>query len=83
MIQLTFGFGAVEGELWRLVFVMTRIGAALLAAPFFGAAAVPMQLRVAMEELLAASPNGFELAGDITMSRWPEIGPLVVPLRFL
>ncbi len=48
MIQLTFGFGAVEGELWRLVFVMTRIGAALLAAPFFGAAAVPMQLRVAM-----------------------------------
>lgn len=48
MIQLDFGFGAVEGELWRLVFVMTRIGAALLAAPFFGAAAVPMQLRVAM-----------------------------------
>ncbi len=48
MIQLTFGFGAVEAELWRLVFVMTRIGAALLAAPFFGAAAVPMQLRVAM-----------------------------------
>ncbi len=42
-----------------------------------------MQLRVALEELLAASPNGFELAGDITMSRWPEIGPLVVPLRFL
>ncbi|TXH12068.1 MAG: cytochrome P450, partial [Gammaproteobacteria bacterium] len=42
-----------------------------------------MQLRVAMEELLSASPNGFELAGDITMSRWPEIGPLVVPLRFL
>jgi cytochrome P450 len=41
-----------------------------------------MQLRVAVEELLAASPNGFELAGDITMSRWPEIGPLVVPLRF-
>lgn len=42
-----------------------------------------MQLRVAMEEILAASPNGFELAGDITMSRWPEIGPLKVPLRFL
>ena len=42
-----------------------------------------MQLRVAMEELLAATPGGFELAGDISMSRWPEIGPLVVPLRFL
>lgn len=42
-----------------------------------------MQLRVAMEELLATTPGGFELAGDITMSRWPEIGALSVPLRFL
>ena len=53
MIQLTFGFGAVEGELWRLLFVMTRIGAALLAAPFFGAAAVPMQLRVGITGAIA------------------------------
>jgi flagellar biosynthetic protein FliR len=43
---LTFGFGAIEADLWRLLFVMTRIGAALLAAPFFSAAAVPVQLRV-------------------------------------
>lgn len=42
-----------------------------------------MQLRVAMQEILAATPNGFELDGDITMSRWPEIGPLKVALRFL
>lgn len=42
-----------------------------------------MQLRVAMQELLAATPGGFELAGDISMSRWPEIGALSVPLRFL
>ncbi|MFM5908845.1 MAG: cytochrome P450, partial [Novosphingobium sp.] len=42
-----------------------------------------MQLRVAMEEILAATPGGFELDGDITMSRWPEIGPLKVALRFL
>ncbi len=48
MIGLEFGFGAVEGELWRLLFAMTRIGAALLAAPFFGAANVPVQLRVAI-----------------------------------
>jgi cytochrome P450 len=41
-----------------------------------------MELRVALEELLAASPGGFGLDGEITMSRWPEIGPLVVPLRF-
>ena len=48
MNTLTFGFGALEADLWRLLFVMTRIGAALLAAPFFSAAAVPMQLRVAI-----------------------------------
>ena len=53
MIGIDFGFGAVEGELWRLVFVMTRIAAALLAAPFFGAAAVPVQLRVAISAALA------------------------------
>ncbi|MFM5885048.1 MAG: flagellar biosynthetic protein FliR [Novosphingobium sp.] len=53
MIGIDFGFSAVEGELWRLVFVMTRIAAALLAAPFFGAAAVPVQLRVAISAALA------------------------------
>lgn len=42
-----------------------------------------MQLRVAMEEIMAATPGGFELDGDITMSRWPEIGPLKVALRFI
>lgn len=53
MIALDFGFGAVEAELWKLVFLMTRIGAALLAAPFFSAAAVPVQLRVAITGALA------------------------------
>ncbi len=46
MNTLVFGFGALEADLWRLLFVMTRIGAAMLAAPFFSAGAVPMQLRV-------------------------------------
>jgi cytochrome P450 len=41
-----------------------------------------MQLRVALEEILAATPGGFTLDGPITMSRWPEIGALAVPLRF-
>ena len=53
MIGIDFGFGAIEGELWRLLFVMTRIGAALLAAPFFGAAGVPVQLRVALTGAIA------------------------------
>ncbi|MEO0031124.1 MAG: flagellar biosynthetic protein FliR [Pseudomonadota bacterium] len=48
MIALHFGFGALEAEFWRLMFVMTRIGAALFAAPLFGATTVPPQLRVTM-----------------------------------
>lgn len=46
MMQLNFGFGALEAEFWRLLFVMTRIGAAMVAAPFFGAGSVPPQVRV-------------------------------------
>lgn len=46
MINIDFGFGALEGEFWRMLFVMTRIGAALVAAPLFGTASVPPQLRV-------------------------------------
>jgi len=43
---LDFGFGPVEAQFWRLAFVMTRIGAAMFAAPLFGAAGVPAQIRV-------------------------------------
>ena len=39
------------------------------------------QLRVALEEILAATSE-FELAGPVTVSRWPEIGALSVPLQF-
>lgn len=46
MIALDFGFGALEQDFWRVVFLMTRIGAAMLAAPFFGAASVPVTVRV-------------------------------------
>lgn len=46
MITPIFGMGALEGELWRLLFAMTRIGAALLAAPLFGGVSVPAQARV-------------------------------------
>lgn len=46
MNGLDFGYGALEQEFWRMVFVMTRIGAALVAAPLFGTASVPPQLRV-------------------------------------
>lgn len=46
MIQMDFGLGGIEAEFWRWVFVMTRIGAAMAAAPLFGASSVPPQVRV-------------------------------------
>ena len=48
MLALDFGFGAIQDQFWRLLFVMTRIGAAMAAAPLFGATSVPAQLRVAL-----------------------------------
>lgn len=54
MIALNFGFGPLEAEFWRWIFVMTRIGAAMLAAPFFGAGSVPMQARVVVTGAIAA-----------------------------
>lgn len=53
MIALNFGFGALEAEFWRLIFAMTRIGAAMLAAPLFGGGNVPPQLRVVLSGALA------------------------------
>jgi len=41
-----------------------------------------LELRVAIEELLKCT-RSFELAGEIKQTRFPEIGALSVPLRFL
>ena len=46
---VTLGFGlSIEPQLWTLLFVMVRIGAAFVAAPVFGAVGVPVQVRVAL-----------------------------------
>jgi cytochrome P450 len=41
-----------------------------------------LQLRVAVEELLKCT-RGFELSGEVLQTRFPEIGALSAPLRFL
>jgi cytochrome P450 len=46
-----------------------------------GAALARLELRVALEEILAAAP-GFALAGEPVQTRFPEIGALSVPIRF-
>ena len=38
----------IEPQLWALVFVMVRIGAAFVVAPVFGAVGVPLTVRVAL-----------------------------------
>lgn len=53
MIGLDFGIGAIEQDFWRVMFLMTRIGAAMFAAPVFGAAAVPAMVRVSVAGALA------------------------------
>ena len=43
------GFGlSIEPQLWALLFVMARVGAAFVAAPVFGAMAIPLPVRVSL-----------------------------------
>ena len=46
-----------------------------------GAPLARLELRVALEELLAAAP-GFALTGEPRQTRFPEIGALSVPVAF-
>ena len=56
------GFGlSIEPQLWALVFVMIRVGAAFVAAPVFGAVTVPLPVRISLSGaigllVLAAHP---------------------------
>lgn len=77
-MNVDFGFGPVEAEFWRLLFVMTRIGAALLAAPLFGTTSVPPQIRVMAAGAIAvlicawtdvqAPPALFSVAGLLSVA---------------
>ena len=39
---------SIEPQLWALIFVMVRVGAAFVAAPVFGNVSVPVQVRVVL-----------------------------------
>jgi flagellar biosynthetic protein FliR len=79
VIALDFGLGAIEDDFWRVVFLMARIGAALFAAPFFGAALVPVTVRIcaawalaifvaAWFPAIAAPPALFSVAGLLAVA---------------
>ncbi len=53
MNGVDLGLGAWEVNLWQLIFMMTRIGGALLAAPLFGAASIPVQIRISLAGAIA------------------------------
>ncbi len=53
MNALDFGFAGLEAQLWQILFMSVRCGAALLAAPTVGGMAVPVQLRVLLSLVLA------------------------------
>lgn len=52
-MNAALALGPLEVEFWRVAFLMTRIGAAMLAAPLFGAAGVPVLVRVVATGALA------------------------------
>ena len=46
MSVLDFGIGSIEAQLWLVLFLSVRCGAALMAVPMIGGTAVPVQLRI-------------------------------------
>lgn len=46
MNVLDFGIGSIEAQLWLVLFLSVRCGAALMAVPMIGGTAVPVQLRI-------------------------------------
>ncbi|WP_093665380.1 flagellar biosynthetic protein FliR [Sphingomonas gellani] len=48
------GFGlAIEPQVWAVIFVMVRIGAAFITAPVFGAVTIPLTVRVSAAGAIA------------------------------
>jgi flagellar biosynthetic protein FliR len=61
------GFAGIEAQLWIWLIAMIRPGAAFVAAPIFGAPAVPIQLRLILSLAL-----GMAALNSITITLPPE-----------
>ncbi len=56
------GFASVEAQLWIWIMAMIRPGAALLAAPVFGATSVPLQVRIILSAMIGiAASNSVQI----------------------
>ncbi len=68
---LDLGFGGLEEQLWQVLFLSIRCGAALLAAPMIGGMAVPPQLRALLGLVFA-----------VFVATWVPLPPLPDMMSF-
>jgi len=78
MNVLDFGFGPLEEQLWQVLFLSVRCGAALLAAPVVGALAVPATLRA-----LLGVAFGVFIASWVPLPDLPEMTSFAAILAVL
>lgn len=63
------GFGlSIEPQLWALLFVMVRVGAAFIAAPIFSAVSIPVTVRVTLSGAI----------GVLVLAAHPVVPPLAI-----
>lgn len=78
MNVLDFGFASLEGQLWQILFLSIRCGAALLAAPMVGGMAVPAPVRILLSVVL-----GFFVASWVPIAPPPDMLSFAAVLALL
>jgi len=78
MNVLDFGLGSLQAQLWQILFLSIRCGAALMAAPMIGGMAVPVQLRVLLSLVL-----GFFVASWVPLAPAPDMMSIAAILAVL
>lgn len=78
MNVLDFGFASIEAQLWQILFLSIRCGAALMAAPMIGGVAVPAQLRILLSLVL-----GVFVASWVPMAAPPAMMSIAAILAIL
>ena len=63
-------FAGAEDQLWQWAMAMIRPGAALIAAPIFGAQQVPLPLRIILALMIGIAATGPAGATMPTFSCW-------------
>ncbi|NCP14690.1 MAG: flagellar biosynthetic protein FliR [Sphingomonadales bacterium] len=78
MNVLDFGLGSLEAQLWQILFLSIRCGAALMAAPMVGGTAVPAPVRILLSLVL-----GYFIATWVPLPLAPAMMSLAAILAVL